>query len=279
MLAWHSVQSLPGYSWTDSMLCWLVDSPFQLVADTVEKMLWLSKPSLACHMIQALAEVFSNCVHLCFCFWCCNGCWASFAVKNSLQFVPSSVQNLCGKDTVLLMLQDGENSSCNSFPSSSQRHQNSDRSSTTRHTTRNCNNNPSGTSSKSTLSLSAVLASYMATASIRPMIQVGLHLLGDSVDLESVANCMALVRVCHHAMHGSSDLRQDSFRWLWLQNVCCDAYRPEAEQWSCFCQYTNTQQISEEEVCWVLVNWQKHLRPSYEGAFEPRLTLVCYIHQ
>ena len=64
----------------------------------------------------------------------------------------------------------------------------------------------------STFSFSAVLASCMATASLTPMIQVGLHLLGDSVDFESVANCMTLVRICHHSKRGSSDLRQDSLK-------------------------------------------------------------------
>ena len=64
----------------------------------------------------------------------------------------------------------------------------------------------------STFSLSAVLASYMATAYLNPMIQVGLHLPGDSVDFDSVANCMTLVRICHHSMRGSSDFRQDSFK-------------------------------------------------------------------
>ncbi len=138
-------------------------------------------------------------------FVCCQEFYTSF--------VPLSVQNVCGKRTVLLMLQDGESSSDNSINShGSQHHQNSDRSNSNRRTTRNCNNNPSGASSMSTFSLSAVLASYMATAYLNPMIQVGLHLPGDSVDFDSVANCMTLVRICHHSMRGSSDFRQDSFK-------------------------------------------------------------------
>lgn len=141
--------------------------------------------------------------------------WLSFVCCQEFpkSFVPSSVQTLYGKQTVLLMLQDGENSTCDiNISNGSPCHQISDRTSPTRRTSRDCNNTSDGTSYVSTFSFSAVLASCMATASLTPMIQVGLHLLGDSVDFESVANCMTLVRICHHSKRGSSDLRQDSLK-------------------------------------------------------------------
>lgn len=133
----------------------------------------------------------------------------------------------------------------------------------------------------STLSLAAVLASYMAAASSRPITQVSLLLLGDCVNFESVAICLPYVRICHHAMHGSSVLRQDFFKRLRWQNLCCDAYRSKAEQWSRFCKCSNTQQTSDVyhiyQIWYLLTEAGSLEEPSYEGAFEARLTIVCYI--